>query len=279
MPSQGTQRHQTPAPPDKSPDGRWMDYNNGQGWTWVWNGSWEQNSNGAWTWNSSKEPDPNLVKQWGHGAITDVQQDPNGVRNKGSWHLHSHGATWEWGKDPDQSDLRNNTYSELTDPDHLPLYSHPNYDGNKPPPPDVVAPELKDTWGGVAPDVTGKDIVKSNGSGTPQTVTTPPSHAAYMVYPGGIRDAENTLLADIDRSLAAYNSLKSAVANALPDNLYMANMVGEMTHTQDRLLLNVGDTLELSGQFTRALNNAAQLYARADLDSFLPGGGTAPPPA
>jgi hypothetical protein len=274
MPVVGAQNHTPgPVPPDKGPDGRWMDYNNGQGWTWVWNGSWEQSSTGAWTWNGSKEPDPNLVKQWGHGAITDVTQDPNGVRNKGSWHPHSHGSTWEWGKDPDQNDLRSYSYSELTDPDHFPLYGHPNYDGNKPPPPDVVAPELKDTWGGVAPDVTGKDIVKANGNGTPQTVSTPPSHAAYMVYPGGIRDAENILLADIDRCLAAYNSLKTAVANALPDNLYMSNMVGEMAHTQNRLLLNVGDTLELSGQYTRALNNAAQLYAKADLDSFLPGGG------
>ncbi|GAA5199777.1 hypothetical protein GCM10023322_76190 [Rugosimonospora acidiphila] len=283
MPSQSQGPRQNdpgPVPPPKSPDGQWMDYNNGQGWTWVWNGSWSQNSDGTFTWNAHKEPDPNLVKQWGHAAVTDVQQDPTGVRNKGSWHVYGKGAQWVWGDDPNQNDLHAYSYDELTDPDHLPNNAqHPSYDGNKPPPPDVVAPELKDTWGGVAPDVTGKNIVSAdNGSGSPQQVTSPPHHAAYLVQPGGIRDVENTVLAEIDANLANYDSLKTAVANALPDGLYMPNMVGEMTHTQDRLLLNVGDTLELTGQFTRALNNAAQLYARADLDSFLPADG-GPPPA
>jgi len=231
-------------------------------------GAWTQGSNGNWTWTPGATPDPNLVNQWGYQALTDNRRDPTGNLNHGAWTpVHGGGWAWTWGANPDPNLAKTYGYDKLSNPNQTPQGAAGTAD---PPPPDVKPPTVADSWGGVAPSVTGTLPPPPAGS-NPQTVSQPPSHPAYVVSPGGIRNAENVLLGQIDTQIADYNNLKAYVANAATQNLYTDGPThDELVSVQDNLLLHTGDAIELAGQFTAMLNYAAQSYAKADIDSFLP---------
>lgn len=231
-------------------------------------GSWQQDSNGNWSWNPDAPPDPGLVNQWGYQAITDIRQDPLGNRNHGSWSPDRGGWHWTWGTTPDPDLLHSYNQDELTDPDHLPGHGHPDTDANHVPPPDVQPPTVTDEWNGTPPDITG-DVPPPPGGNGPQ-ITTPPVHQPFKVAPGSIREAETTVLSNIDIVLPDYDTLKGKVEDSRSSFVYMQRDREEFLNTQDRILLQIGDTLELAGQFVQALNYAAQMYAKADIDSFVP---------
>ncbi len=239
-------------------------------------GAWMLQFDGTWRWQPGATPDPHLVSQWGQGAITDVHRDPAGNVGPGSWYpVHGGGWEWQWGRDPDPRWQHSYGHDALTNPNRTPNGAIGPGDPKSPehpPPPDVNPPDITDTWHGTAPSVTGAPPLDDDGGkGSGETVSEPPYHAAYMVSPGGIRNTENNLLAHIDTQISNYNSLKSHVAQARGQNLYMMGAsVQQLGNVQDALLLQIGDVVTLVGQFTRMLNNAAQGYARADIDSYLP---------
>jgi len=228
-------------------------------------GSWQQSSSGTWTWNPTANPNPALVSQWGYGAITNVQEAPDGTANYGSWSpQHGGGWNWTWGTNPDPDLLHSYTASQLTNPDQSPDGNNTTTQ-NTPPPNDVNTPNLNDTWNGSPPIVTGNPT----GTQSSTTVSTPPPVSAFTVAPGDIRNAESVVDNATDGLISDYNALQSQVNAAVSGNVYSVYS-GDLNVEQDRLLLNIGDVLDLTGQYLAALNNAAQYYARADLDSFLP---------
>jgi len=247
-------------------------------------GAWTQ-QNGNWVWVPGGTPDPSLASQWGSAALSNPVVDPSGTPGVGAW-VHS-GVndrsgnpmwTWKWGAKPDPSLASQYGAGNLINPSWKPpgpsgvsiagaplIAGDPN--PGSPTPPAVVPPTVADTWGGVAPDVTGK--VPSDGGS--QTVSQPPSYPAYMVSPGGIRNAENTQLGQIDQQISSYTALKGAVAQSSSQNLATDPATKEyLANTQDQLLQQIGDTLGMAGQYTGMLNYAAQNYAGADINSFFP---------
>jgi hypothetical protein len=237
-------------------------------------GAWVQDPNThAFTWSPHATPDPGLVRDWGYGPMTDIRQDPTGVRNHGAWTpVHGGGWSWTWGANPDPNLARTYGTDALTDPDHTP--NHADAHGkNTPPPPDVTAPTLTDTWKGVAPDVTGEvpPEPQDDTHGNLLGATEPPPHSAFHVSPGSIRDVESLIASGIDTQIDEYEALKRYAEASYGQNLYMEGTREQIRNTQDRLLLAVGDVVTLAGQYNEMLNRAAQSYARADLDSFLPG--------
>ena len=237
-------------------------------------GAWTLKPDGSWSWTSGATPDPGLVSQWGYEATTDIRRDPSGKPNHGAWVQGGNrggpgGLVWEWGATPDPSLVSTYGAGAVTDPDKVPGTGlSTTGDPAHPPPPDVVPPTVADAWGGVAPNVTGTVPPASDGSGT---VSQPPSHPPYVVSPGGIRNAENVLLSEIDSEIGTYNDLKAYVAQAQGQNLYSDPGVREqLVNAQDQLLAQGGDMITMAGRFTSMLNQAAQNYAHADLGSFVP---------
>ena len=157
----------------------------------------------------------------------------------------------------------------LTNPNHTPNGADPGPDITDPPPADVHSPALSDAWNGVPPDVTGALPIPDSGTAS-QTVSEPPVHRAYAVSPGSIRNAESVLLRQIDSQIGDYNYLRNYVETAKTQNLYTSETRERLVSAMDNLLLEIGDAVELAGQFTRMMNNAAQSYAKADIDSYLP---------
>jgi hypothetical protein len=202
--------------------------------------------------------------------MTDIRQDPTGVRNHGAWTpVRGGGWQWTWGANPNPSLVGTYGADKLANPDRTPNGANTKA-MNTPPPPDVRPPNVTDAWKGVAPDITGK-LPGSEGTSNGQ-LTEPPAHPAFMVEPGTIRDAESFLLTVIDDQIAKYNNLKAYVAESHGQNLYNHGAGYEaITVPQHRLLLGIGDAIELAGQYTQMLNIAAQSYAKADINSFLPG--------
>jgi hypothetical protein len=231
-------------------------------------GAWVYDYHDVWQWDPTATPDPTLVSQWGYQTITNVRQSPNGDPGPGSW-VPEHGGGWQWVWGQTQLDPNLvNTYgaNSLTDPTRLPG-SNTTTDANQQPPADVNTPNLTDTWQNGAPVVTG-DPTGTGGSG-PQ-VTTPPVHSPYVVAPGDIRNAETVVLGSVDDALSEYNTLQSKVSTSKTPNVYTATASADLINTQDQALLQIGDVLEMTGQFVSTLNNAAQYYAKADIDSYLP---------
>ena len=239
-------------------------------------GAWTQ-ANNSWTWTPGASPDPTLVSQWGAEAMSDPTRDPTGVVNHGVWENNTPdgGWQWVWGATPAPGQVGDRdgpppTTAALTNPNQAPNgYVLPGNPGS-PPPPDVVPPTVVDSWNGVAPSVTGTLPPPAAGS-TPSQVSQPPSHSPYAVSPGGIRNAENTLLGQVDTQIGDYNNLKAYVAASAGQNLYSEGASREeLGNVQDNLLLQIGDAIELAGQFTSMLNYAAQNYANADINSYFP---------
>jgi hypothetical protein len=229
-------------------------------------GAWEWDYHGVWQWVPNAAPDPTLVSQWGYGTITNVRQAPNGDPNAGSWTpVHGGGWQWVWGQTQLDPNLVN-TYgaNSLTDPTRLPG-SNTTTDANQQPPPNVNTPTLTDTWQNGAPVVTGAIT-----AGAGLTVSSPPVHSPYVVAPGDIRNAETVILGSTDDAVNEYTSLQNQVNASKSQNVYTETAAAELINTQDQALLQIGDVLEMTGQFVSILNNAAQYYARADIDSYLP---------
>lgn len=242
-------------------------------------GSWYEAPT-SWKWVPGATPDPDLVGLYG-SAMTNPDENPSAGRDSGA-HATGPGAwvptglegqwQWAWGMGPDPNLApKGTTTAQLTDPNTSPNGkmgpgnpNSPDYPADSYP--DVVPPTLKDIWP-FAPNI----IVNEEG-GSGQQVSSPPDHQPYLVSPGSIRDAENTLLGPLGNTyIPDYNSLKAYVAETPSQNLYSAGMTqADLQDAQDHLLQNIADVIELVGQFTGMLNNAAQNYAQADTSSFMP---------
>jgi hypothetical protein len=225
---------------------------------------WVRDDNGDWTWVRSGVPDASQLQDWGWATLTDITQNPNGDMNIGYWApQHGGGYSWVWGAEPPEG-LRDTP--GITNPNHVPGGHDGDRTGVTTIPRDVQVPTLDDSWDGRPPDVTGDVDLDPNVP--PGTVETPPDHPPFAVSPGAIRDAETVLTTQIDSAISDYDSMVAAVEAAKTQNLYHGNKP-EVTHTSDQLLLAVADAIHLAGQFTQSLNQSAQMYARADLDSFM----------
>ena len=234
------------------------------------NGAWNQNADGSWTWVRGGTPDPTLASQWGTTSLTDIRQDPTGAANHGSWTPeHGGGWAWTWGTNPDPTLASHYPPGSLSDPDHTPNGAD-THDQNTPPAPNVDPPTVADTWNGIAPDVTGAVPLPPDGGSQPPAPDVPPVHRAYSVSPGSIRNVETVVLAQIDSQIGDYSALKSTVAASQSQNVYTAEAREQLISAQNHVLLQIGDVIELAGQYVRMLNNAAQNYAAADLGSFMP---------
>lgn len=173
------------------------------------------------------------------------------------------------------------------------------------PPKDVNPPDLQQPKS-VGPSVTGNPRVPDGdparnprgrrGKGVPQTLTPPPTHSAYQVSPGSVNDAGNQILANTQQAISAYENLKATVAstkswifwapNDRPDSVVPSGagpidadpgyknpdreQGKKIGAAEDNLLLEIGDSITLAGQFADQINNAAQFYAQADKASVLP---------
>lgn len=245
-------------------------------------GSWYQVPT-RWTWVPGATPDPALVAMFGQGTMTNPSRNPYSQRGQhgkgtGAWVPAGLSGTWQWawGMSPDPSLAPKGTSTaQLTNPNTSPNGKMGPGNSNSPdypaqPYPNPVPPTLTDIWPGGAPDVTG--TLPPGDSGSSQQVSQPPDHPPFLVAPGGIRDAENTLLSPLNQTYVPdYESLKAYVAQTPSQNLYSSGMtVSDLKDIQDSLLQNVADVIELVGQFTGMLNTAAQTYAHADIASFMP---------
>jgi hypothetical protein len=246
-------------------------------------GSWYQ-APLTWKWVPGATPDPTLAATYGQGAMTNPNETPDGSpehsphpdAGAGAWVPQAYTGTWvwQWGLSPDP-ELDPGGYSDavLTNPDQAPDGSmgpgnpdSPDY----PPENDVVPPTLTDIWGGTAPDVTGilPGGASSPGPGQP-AASSPPSHPAYLVAPGSIRDAENAGLAALDTQITDYDNLKTYVAQSANQQLYSATLSPvQLKTTQDNLLQNIADTIEACGNFWGMCNYAAQNYAASDIQAY-----------
>jgi hypothetical protein len=261
-----------PPPPDTSPLSSRTD-----------RGAWTQNEDGSWTWVIGGTPDPELVRLWGPRQIQDPRQDPTGVRNKGAWFKHRNGWEWRWGAEPDEYNLSHWSREQLTDPDHFPSQSkldHASTDDQHLEPPDVTPPTIDDVWNGTPPNITGARP-EQGGDGDRTSLNEPPEHPMFTVSPGGIRDAEITILTEVDATIEAYNPLRATVMSSYADISYRNIEEGDnywwLRSSQDNLLLGIGDAIRLVGQYVSMLNISAQTYARADMDSVMTVATTATP--
>jgi hypothetical protein len=248
-------------------------------------GAWTQDPSGNWNWNPNATPDPTLASQWGNNALTNPAISPDGNANHGAWEYNSRSSGWGWvwgATPPDQPQkIQGSTFTpaQLTDPTNYPNGA-PVMPGtvpgvndvptNPPPPDDVVPPALGDSWGGVAPQVTGTLPPDPSGS-TPGSASQPPSHPPYLVSPGDIRTAEGEIIAQTDTAIRQYDDTKAFVQQTASGNIYSSGMSpDQLKNIQDKLLQDIADVHELVGNFTEGLNWAAQNYAHAEYGSVLP---------
>lgn len=249
-------------------------------------GSWYQTPL-AWKWVPGATPDPSLVGTYGGTELTNPKHTPDGVINRdpnadsgpGAWEPQSLSGTWQWawGMPPDPNlDPKGFTTAQLTNPNQEPDGSmgpgnpaSPDY----PPENNVVPPTVTDIWGNTGPDVTGAAPTGTPAGGAGAGASAPPLIPAYKVSPGGIRDAENILLQELNTNqIPSYDSLKDYVAQTPSQPLYSAGMPeAQLSSLQDNVLQQIGDGLGVVGKYAAMFNNAAQNYAHADIGSFIPG--------
>lgn len=254
---------------DKPYTGWWNYY--GGDWHWVV-GMPPANTKGNTDWNSHPDGSHNPVSD---PSVTSLPNDPQHPPYGGYW-APERGGGWSWHPGPPPPDLvKHYGWDKITDGTKTPNGA-PNKDYDSDPAPnDVPPPTVTQPWGTHPPSVTGKPlgVVPSDGSG--EQISEPPHHPPYHVRPGQVRYAEVEILTQTQTAVSDYESLKGAAAASREWNWgYKSethlDVNGKMDSIQDSMLLAVADTLELAGQYVRALNNAAQFYAKADLDSFVP---------
>jgi hypothetical protein len=156
-------------------------------------------------------------------------------------------------------------------------------------PKDVPIPGLQATPG-AAPVIDGHPWTgQSSGDPNPNM---PGDVEAFRVHPGTLREAEIAINASADAVVGAHNTLKPKLDEARGEFAFFTGLKGTLnpdTHWLNLQLVNggdilaksVADTVRLVGEFTASLNNAGQLYAKADRDSFLtdPAAGAGDTPA
>jgi hypothetical protein len=164
-------------------------------------------------------------------------------------------------------------------------------------PPDVNPPDLGQPWGNWGPSITGNP--RGVKDGNPTTVSSPPSHPAYLVAPGSIAYAGTQILISTQQNINTYNDLKSTVADTKGWIFWAPNsdphtnggvqtmghgmytppqpikdphpeVTAQISSIEDNLLLEIADAITLAGQFVDVLNNSAQFYTQADKSSVLP---------
>ncbi|GAA4215802.1 hypothetical protein [Actinocatenispora rupis] len=169
-------------------------------------------------------------------------------------------------------------------------------DKDKDPPPDVNTPTLTTDDANWPLSATG-DVPGSSSKGDEGP---PPVVDDFAVTISTLRDAQKELLPSANAAVTSYNTLKEAT-NATkgwifqqdrPGDLgeyYFWNPASQGTQTQqvqpdkdlaaqtpkmeaslDNALLSIADAVHLAGQLAYYLNLAAQVYTKADKDSFLP---------
>jgi hypothetical protein len=258
-------------------------------------GAW-QDQNNNWTWVPGSTPDPNLASAWGDTTLTDPTRNPNGVANTGAWLQSGHQWAWVWGATPDPNLVSQLGSSTMTNPDQTPNGQTVSGNPSNPAPPNVAQPSMSDTWGGVAPDVTGNvpptGVGANNGeagqqnmgsdasqntapNGSPVQAATPqppPAHPPFVASPGDIRNAESTVIGYVDNQISAYNTLRSAVNTALSQNLAPNPATySNLQDTANNLLQGWSDVITNGmGGLAGQLNSAAQNYAHADQQSAVP---------
>ena len=171
-------------------------------------------------------------------------------------------------------------------------------------PTDVPTPTLNQIWS-TAPKIPGDMVGASNSSdgSSGNKNQPPPAHQPFGVYTGQIEDLENTLLSATQTRVDNYNNLKDYANSTkswiftMPGQTYTIHKsvpqgarpggapntvpvqsstdpnpdtTSQMSDISDNLLKGVADTLELVGQYIALLDNAAQIYGKADMSSKLP---------
>ncbi len=183
------------------------------------------------------------------------------------------GGGWAWheGGNPPQSLIDTYGRDTLTNYTQAPNgAANPNYDPD-PGPDDVNPPTLTQIWQ-LAPDIPGEFVFFSeSGTGTPPT--TIPTVAAFTVVPGDLRAAENTLLTETNTQVTGYMGLRTSVL-AFDWRKYGLSWhdAAKMKSMQDNMLVGVAESIHAVGVYVGKLNDAAQLYAKADYDSIPPDG-------
>ena len=165
------------------------------------------------------------------------------------------------------------------------------------------APKLEQIWT-IAPPVPGDSGASpSGGEGGPPA---PPVRIWFDVHTGSIRDVESSLLAETRGQVDHYESLKAQIHatgpmakpiewamtidkprygtqpfregggysstadswNSLSDE--PGAKAFEVAEGEEKLLLATADAITLVGRYVAALNDAAQAYAHADINSRPP---------
>jgi hypothetical protein len=240
---------------------------------WTWQPKMNQWADGNWVWVDASSISPASIDYPKNGfpftgnaaPFLDPTHTPDGTdigRNNNNYD----GQYWPGG----------------TDDSHL----NSNYI-----PPDAFLPGLG-LAPGAAPHITG-DPPGPPGNGD---AGLPPSFPKYRVAPGSLRDAE----LGIDDAGAAVAAQYTFLANLLTASkgitVFYAPMGGyqdpvlnglqpnepstdpnphldeQLKMVGDNLAKNTADVTRLAGQFGAALNTAGQIYAKADLDSFISDG-------
>jgi hypothetical protein len=165
------------------------------------------------------------------------------------------------------------------------------------------APKLEQIWATAPPVPDDPGASPSGGEGGPPA---PPVRIWFDVHTGSIRDVESSLLAETRSQVDHYESLKAEIHATGPmakpvawamttgevisgawrpqgygwsegdskdfphDNNEPGGQAFETSDGEERLLLATADTITLVGRYVAALNDAAQAYAHADINSRPP---------
>lgn len=135
-----------------------------------------------------------------------------------------------------------------------------------------------------AHSITGKDVIGSDGAKSSDGADLPEPTSIFSVTPGTIKEAEDTILKEVGTQIDNFESFKKKVwarggwvfITDNPNDPMPHDMMGnaipgqarDLVDGQNQLLRTVADSIELVGQFVARLNNAAQFYAEADIQSF-----------
>ena len=136
-----------------------------------------------------------------------------------------------------------------------------------------------------APDLI--PVPESPGSGSGSTV---PLADQFNVDLGAVRSTEQTFLTATSDILNAYQTLTSAVQNAIHSDSIFGQLDGDsavrdnldpegksfaasVDPQMQQLLASVSDIVESMGQFNALLNNAAQMYTDTDASAAFPAPG------
>jgi hypothetical protein len=208
----------------------------------------------------------------------------------------AHGGGWQWvaGQNPPQYLIDQYGLAAETNPAVDPSGVGPaNPPDTSAPESDTPTPQLTQIWA-TAPHIPGDDPDDTL-NGSPGSAPGTPSKAitAFAVSPGSIEEAENTILAETQTAVTAYDAFREKVQSEqgwafsinnpgmltetvqghptlTPGNLPNQDATNQFIIAQDQALRGAGDAIELAGKYVAWLNDAAQAYGATDLKCFLP---------